>query len=115
MLTFQTAIPPNDSRLAFSPDSRYLAIAGRGPFLEVLDLTTGTILPVPEASPFALEAVWFTPDGSLYGTLWDRMFDYGKTFGARVNGPIAIRKSAGYAASRRIDATRSPRPAWALA
>ena len=40
---------------------------------------------------------------------------YGKTFGARVNGPIAIRKSAGYAASRRIDATRSPRPAWALA
>ena len=53
MLTFQTAIPAIDSRLAFSQDSRYLAIAGRDPypFLEILDLAAGTMLPVPAASP----------------------------------------------------------------
>ena len=84
MLTFQTAIPPEDSRLAFSPDSRYLAIAGRLPFLEVLDLTAGTVLPVRKASPFTLETVWFTPGGRLYASLWNRMFDYGRTFGGKV-------------------------------
>jgi WD40 repeat protein len=84
VLTFQTTIPPADSRLAFSPDSRYLAIAGRLPFLDILNLSTGTILPVPEASRFTLETVWFTPGGRLYGCLWDRMFDYGRAFGTRV-------------------------------
>ncbi len=84
MLTYQSSIPAIDSRLAFSPDSRYLAIAGRLPFLEILDLSTGTMLPVPDASPFTLDAVWFTPGGRLYGSLWDRMFDYGRTFGEKV-------------------------------
>lgn len=84
MLTFKSSISAIDSRLAFSPDSRYLAIAGRDPFLEILDLTAGTVLPVPEASPFTLETVWFTPGGRLYGSLWDRMFDYGRTFDTKV-------------------------------
>lgn len=84
MLTFQTAIPPIDSRLAFSPDSRYLAIAGRGPNVEILDLTAGTILPVPKADPYTLDRVWFTPGGRLFVSLWDRMFDFGRTFESKI-------------------------------
>lgn len=85
MLTFQSAIPPVDSRLAFSPDSRHLAIAGRDPFLEILELATGTSAIVPKASHFTLEHLWFAPGGRLYASMWNRMLDFGTKLDARAN------------------------------
>ncbi len=74
MLNFQSAIRAN-YRLTFSPDSRYLAIAGGEPFLELIELATGTSRSFPNISPFTLENVWFNPEGSLYIAMWNRIFE----------------------------------------
>jgi WD40 repeat protein len=70
------------TRVALSPDGRYLAVAGFGKFLKVWDTQNGKPMPVPEvqANGTAAVNVWsvaFSPDGSQAGAgssppmIWD--------------------------------------------
>jgi WD40 repeat protein len=98
MLTFRTSLP-RVNHLAFSPDSRVLAIAGGMPFLDIVELATGVVRTYPNISPFALETAWFNPDGKLYVAMWNRIFEVtdlddasaaGKPVDDSLGGPIGL-------------------------
>lgn len=132
MLTFRTAIP-GKYRLAFSPDSRFLAIAGGLPFLDIIELATGAVRNYPNISPFALESAWFNPDGKLYVAMWNRIFEVtdlddtnaaGKPIDDSLGGPIGLSPDGRFALTsggnrsnlklHLIEFGRKPRKRWSL-
>jgi WD40 repeat protein len=132
MLTIRTAIP-GKYRPAFSPDSRFLAIAGGMPFLEIIELATGTVRTYPHISPFALESAWFNPEGTLYVAMWNRIFEVadfddtnaaGKPIDDSLGGPIGLSPDGRFALTcsgdrsnlklHLIEFDRKPRKRWSL-
>jgi WD40 repeat protein len=132
MLTFRTALQ-RVNRLVFSPDSRFLAIAGGSPLLELVELATGAVRNYPNISPFSLESAWFNPEGTLYVAMWNRIFEVtglddtnaaGTPVGDSLGGPIGLSPDGRFALSRSGDRSnlklhliefgRKPRKRWSL-
>ncbi len=132
MLTFRTAIS-GKYRLAFSPDSRFLAIAGGLPFLDIIELATGAVRNYPNISPFTLESVWFNQDGKLYVAMWNRIFEVtdlddtnaaGKPIDDSLGGPIGLSPDGRFALTSSgdrsnlklhlIEFVHKPRKRWSL-
>lgn len=132
MLTFRTALP-RVNRLAFSPDSRFLVIAGGMPFLDIVELATGAVRNYPNISPFALESAWFNPEGKLYVAMWNRIFEVtdlddtnaaGKPIDDSLGGPIGLSPDGRLALTRSGDRSnlqihliefgRKPQKRWSL-
>lgn len=133
MLTFRTSLP-RVSRLAFSPDSRVLAIAGGMPFLEIIDLSAGLGKTFAKVSPFGLESAWYTPDGRLYVAMWNRIFAVndptdpgaeGQPIDDSLGGPIGSSPDGRFAMTRSgagdslqlhlVEFERRPCVRWSLA